>query len=117
MCLPANVVMCTLFTPSNARLCYTEVIVPAHTLHQSRHLYNKPAQMTVRACHVVHFLVTLSHLCRSDDSEFRKGVSELVKAKLEKPKRLGQLAQRWWNEVFYGSLIFDRQVGKRGAAG
>jgi hypothetical protein len=46
----------------------------------------------------------------TDDSEFRKGVSELVKAKLEKPKRLGQLAQRWWNEVFYGSLIFDRQV-------
>ena len=28
-------------------------------------------------------------------SEFASGVEELAKAKLEKPKRLGELAQRW----------------------
>lgn len=42
-------------------------------------------------------------------SDFTKAVGELVKAKLEKPKRLGELAQRWWNEVgAWASLVRKR---------
>ncbi|KAL6746579.1 Metalloenzyme, LuxS/M16 peptidase-like protein [Haematococcus lacustris] len=41
-------------------------------------------------------------------TEFVRGVAELVKAKLEKPKRLGELAQRWWNEVFFATHVFNR---------
>jgi hypothetical protein len=37
-------------------------------------------------------------------------VSELAKAKLEKPKRLSELASRWWNEIYAGTYLFDRQV-------
>ena len=40
--------------------------------------------------------------------EFAAGVEELAKAKLERPKRLGELASRWWAEVHRGSLRFDR---------
>ncbi len=32
-------------------------------------------------------------------SELDDAIAELCKAKLEKPKRLGELAQRWWSEV------------------
>jgi hypothetical protein len=41
--------------------------------------------------------------------EFTSGVEELAKAKLEKPKRLGELAQRWWAEIYRGTLRFDRR--------
>ncbi|KAF5840753.1 Metalloenzyme, LuxS/M16 peptidase-like protein [Dunaliella salina] len=43
------------------------------------------------------------------DREFRKAVEELVKSKLEKPKRLGELATRWWNEIKFCTLEFARQ--------
>ncbi|MEW5314724.1 MAG: hypothetical protein WDW38_006196 [Sanguina aurantia] len=42
-------------------------------------------------------------------SEFATAVEELIKDKLEKPKRLNQLASRWWNELFYGTHMYDRQ--------
>ena len=42
--------------------------------------------------------------------EFSAGVSELSKSKLEKPKRLSELAGRWWNEIYAGTYLFDRQV-------
>jgi insulysin len=42
-------------------------------------------------------------------SEFAAGVAELAKAKLEKPKRLGELAGRWWGEIYAGTCVFDRQ--------
>ncbi|GLC45843.1 hypothetical protein PLESTM_001791300 [Pleodorina starrii] len=42
-------------------------------------------------------------------SEFQVAVEELAKAKLEKPKKLGDLANRWWSEVQLGSYCFDRQ--------
>jgi len=44
--------------------------------------------------------------------EFTAGVSELCKAKLEKPKRLSELAGRWWNEIYAGTYLFDRQVAE-----
>jgi hypothetical protein len=47
-------------------------------------------------------------VCAQD--EFTAGVSELCKAKLEKPKRLSELAGRWWNEIYAGTYLFDRQV-------
>jgi len=34
------------------------------------------------------------HCCIAQQDEFRSGVEELAKSKLEKPKRLGELAQR-----------------------
>jgi hypothetical protein len=49
------------------------------------------------------------HHCTQED--FSAGVSELAKAKLEKPKRLSELASRWWNEIYAGTYLFDRQVG------
>lgn len=42
--------------------------------------------------------------------EFDKGVEELAKHKLEKPKRLGELAQKWWTEVYHDTCVFNRQV-------
>lgn len=53
-------------------------------------------------------------LCAQD--EFTAGVSELCKAKLEKPKRLSELAGRWWNEIYAGTYLFDRQVGVRASS-
>lgn len=44
--------------------------------------------------------------------EFAAGVSELSKAKLEKPKRLSELVGRWWNEIYAGTYMFDRQVAE-----
>lgn len=38
-----------------------------------------------------------------------QAVEELVKSKLEKPKRLAELASRWWSEIFSEMYIFDRQ--------
>jgi hypothetical protein len=35
-------------------------------------------------------------------------VEELAKAKLEKPKRLGHLAARYWREIDAGTLVFGR---------
>lgn len=43
-------------------------------------------------------------------TEFERGVVELAKAKLERPKRLGELSARWWSEVSGGGLRFDRRV-------
>ena len=43
-------------------------------------------------------------------SEFAAGVEELSKAKLEKPKRLGELARRWWWEIYSNTWCFDRPV-------
>ncbi|PNW78182.1 hypothetical protein CHLRE_09g386113v5 [Chlamydomonas reinhardtii] len=42
-------------------------------------------------------------------SEFATAVEELAKAKLEKPKKLGDLANRWWSEIQHGTYVFDRQ--------
>jgi len=42
-------------------------------------------------------------------AEFAKAVAELTASKLEKPKRLGEVAQRWWNEAFYNTLVWNRQ--------
>lgn len=39
-----------------------------------------------------------------------KAAAELSKAKLEKAKRLGEKAQRYWTEVYHGTHRFDRQV-------
>jgi len=35
-------------------------------------------------------------------------VEELAKAKLEKPKRLRELAAKEWREINDGTLVFDR---------
>jgi secreted Zn-dependent insulinase-like peptidase len=43
-----------------------------------------------------------------DSKEFEDAIEELSKAKLEKLKTLGQLANRLWIEIHNGSLIFDR---------
>jgi hypothetical protein len=53
---------------------------------------------------------TLPCYCPSLQDEFSAGVSELSKSKLEKPKRLSELAGRWWNEIYAGTYLFDRQV-------
>ncbi|KAG2487100.1 hypothetical protein HYH03_014213 [Edaphochlamys debaryana] len=45
----------------------------------------------------------------SGATEFETAVAELAKTKLEKPKKLGDLANRWWSEVQHGSYLFDRQ--------
>jgi insulysin len=39
-------------------------------------------------------------------------VAELSKAKLERPKRLGELAQRAWGEVLTGTHMWDRQAAE-----
>ncbi len=39
-------------------------------------------------------------------------VEELAKAKLEKPKRLRELAARDWREIDDGTLIFDRPAAE-----
>lgn len=36
-------------------------------------------------------------------------VEELAKAKLEKPKRLGEMAAKEWREIEDSTLMFDRQ--------
>ncbi|KAG2422783.1 hypothetical protein HXX76_015803 [Chlamydomonas incerta] len=41
-------------------------------------------------------------------TEFATAVEELAKAKLEKPKKLGDLANRWWSEVQHGCYVFNR---------
>ncbi|GAX77819.1 hypothetical protein CEUSTIGMA_g5262.t1 [Chlamydomonas eustigma] len=43
------------------------------------------------------------------ESEFSSAVKELSKAKLEKPKKLSSLANQYWSEIYYGTLVFDRQ--------
>ena len=43
-------------------------------------------------------------------SEFTKAIEELAKSKLEKPKTLGELMTRWWSEVAWDLLEFDRQA-------
>lgn len=35
-----------------------------------------------------------------------------MKAKLEKPKTLRQLASRHWHEIDHGTLVFDRPVAE-----
>ncbi|GMH33522.1 hypothetical protein BSKO_01356 [Bryopsis sp. KO-2023] len=40
--------------------------------------------------------------------DFSDAVNELVKAKLEKPKRLPVKAARWWKEIVNGTMMFDR---------
>ncbi|KAG2427393.1 hypothetical protein HYH02_014613 [Chlamydomonas schloesseri] len=42
-------------------------------------------------------------------TEFAVAVEELAKAKLEKPKKLGDLANRWWSEIQHGTYVFNRQ--------
>jgi hypothetical protein len=39
-------------------------------------------------------------------------VAELSKAKLERPKRLGELAQRAWGEVLTGAHLWGRQAAE-----
>ena len=39
-------------------------------------------------------------------------MEELVKSKLEKPKKLLQLAAREWKEIDDNTLIFDRQAAE-----
>jgi hypothetical protein len=48
----------------------------------------------------------------ASQSEFAAGVAELAKAKLEKPKRLSELASRWWGEIYAGTCVFDRQTAE-----
>lgn len=43
------------------------------------------------------------------EEEFCKAVAELSKAKLEKPKKLAELAHKVWNEIYLGTLEFRRQ--------
>jgi secreted Zn-dependent insulinase-like peptidase len=43
-------------------------------------------------------------------SEFTRAVTELAKSKLEKPKTLGELMSKWWSEVAWDLLEFDRQA-------
>jgi hypothetical protein len=57
-----------------------------------------------------HPLPCLPVLCLQ--SEFAAGVAELAKAKLEKPKRLSELAGRWWGEIYAGTCVFDRQAAE-----
>ncbi|GIL66232.1 hypothetical protein Vafri_19765 [Volvox africanus] len=42
-------------------------------------------------------------------TQFEIAVEELAKSKLETPKKLGDLANRWWSEVHKGYYCFDRQ--------
>ncbi|GLI63485.1 hypothetical protein VaNZ11_006466 [Volvox africanus] len=42
-------------------------------------------------------------------TQFAIAVEELAKSKLETPKKLGDLANRWWSEVHKGHYCFDRQ--------
>jgi insulysin len=58
-----------------------------------------------------HLLVCLFSCCHLQ-SEFAAGVAELAKAKLEKPKRLSELAGRWWGEIYAGTCVFDRQTAE-----
>ena len=39
-------------------------------------------------------------------------MEELAKAKLERPKRLRQLAAREWREIDDGTLVFDRPAAE-----
>ncbi|GIM02423.1 hypothetical protein Vretimale_7295 [Volvox reticuliferus] len=43
-------------------------------------------------------------------TQFEIAVEELAKSKLEAPKKLGDLANRWWSEVHKGYYCFDRQA-------
>jgi len=47
-------------------------------------------------------------LASLSEEEFQKQVEELVKSKLEKPKRLSTEAGRIWREISAGTCIFDR---------
>lgn len=49
-----------------------------------------------------------SYLEGLSQDDFDSAVSELSKAKLERPKRLGELAQRAWSEVQQGSHLWGR---------
>ncbi|CAD7703211.1 unnamed protein product [Ostreobium quekettii] len=49
------------------------------------------------------------HLEGMDCATYEKEVEELSKAKLEKPKRLSELASRYWHEIVDGTYLFDRQ--------
>lgn len=85
----------------------------------------RSSHATLALCPVSLFLLAsaagLLHPTPVPQDEFTAGVSELCKAKLEKPKRLSELAGRWWNEIYAGTYLFDRQVrptalGVHGAA-
>jgi insulysin len=43
------------------------------------------------------------------ESEFTRAVEELAKSKLEKPKTLGEVMNKYWNEVSWDILQFERQ--------
>jgi hypothetical protein len=53
--------------------------------------------------------------CAAGLSEFEEGVSELRASLLEKPKRLGELAGRWWSEVGDGCVV--QEMGGGGGQG
>lgn len=36
---------------------------------------------------------------------------------MEKPKRLTEVAQKWWNEAYHQTLLWNRQVGGGGRGG
>uniref|UniRef100_A0A383VRB5 Peptidase M16 N-terminal domain-containing protein n=1 Tax=Tetradesmus obliquus TaxID=3088 RepID=A0A383VRB5_TETOB len=55
---------------------------------------------------------TVKRIASLPEAEFEAGVAELAKAKLEKPKRLGELAGRWWGEIYAGTCMFDRQAAE-----
>ncbi|EIE20423.1 hypothetical protein COCSUDRAFT_30601 [Coccomyxa subellipsoidea C-169] len=54
----------------------------------------------------------LARLAELDADSFASQARELAKAKLEKPKRLRELAARDWREIDDGTLIFDRPAAE-----
>lgn len=51
----------------------------------------------------------ITHVEGLSESDYAAAVAELSKSKLERPKKLYELAGRYWNEVQYGTHLFDRQ--------
>jgi hypothetical protein len=88
--------------------------VKAHQRHSERHAHElfcvciRCVPLMPRS--LLASAAGLLHPTPVPQDEFTAGVSELCKAKLEKPKRLSELAGRWWNEIYAGTYLFDRQV-------
>lgn len=57
---------------------------------------------------VEHIVCKPLQICAS----FPTQVDELVKSKLEKPKKLLQLAAREWREIDDNTLVFDRPAAE-----
>jgi secreted Zn-dependent insulinase-like peptidase len=61
---------------------------------------------------IMHFLQNSlrEKITNMKSEEFKESVDELIKVKLEKPKRLQQKCLRDWAEIQEGTLRFDRHV-------